>query len=759
MASGPVDATDFFKSQKDFEDIEPYLDMSPIQIDEQSLPVFKPDFSSAVIIDNIPVIGQDKFVRLQGAIMKCIKQAGQVDDSDLYIPTDADGNTLGFCFVKFANNDDASLAVKVLNNYAFDKKHTFKVSPYSALDEYANVPDDFVAPPMEYYPKPAVSGWLCDVHCRDQFAIRHADETEIYFSNPANEEVSLVYGGAREKVNGRKWCELKVDWSPQGTYFVTFHKPGVKLWGGDDFSAQAKFMHPMVDQLAFSPCERYLVTYKCADAVADDTNDAIAVWDVRTGIKLKSFSHKNPLDPKFQVKCTITEDKNGKKVEREVRGRVSADTKSNSNLFTIEEGNLTHVAVSAKTVFALQDPNELKWSPDGNYLARLTADAISVYELPTMALLEKKSIAAKDVSDFSWSPKSNVIAYWSPAVGNLPATINLLSIPDRQSVSSRKLFDVTEGKLVWQNNGDYLAVYLTKMMNKRKSYVLMIFRVKGQDIPVEQVEYSEPILNVSWEHSGDRLAVMTGEERNPTIEFFSMIVQPPVKPVKGQPAAAKSGLIPFHTKTGFQCSEMHWAPGGGVLAFVHFTPDACAFELFDVETKSVLASRRHDRGNQVAWDPSGRYFATCTITELRNAHAKGRVEDGINFYNFQGAVIYQYKKEKLHGFSWRPRPKGLLTAEEKKKVLKNLKKYEKEFLMEDKLRKQELNKEIQAVRFKLAKDFLDIKNRNRTLCAQLKAQRVEVRGGYDSDDEDNYYVETVLEEQVLKTTETIVVGK
>jgi translation initiation factor 3 subunit B len=98
--------------------------------------------------------------------------------------------------------------------------------------------------------------------------------------------------------------------------------------------------------------------------------------------------------------------------------------------------------------------------------------------MPSAQLVDRRSIPAKDVLDFSWSPTSNMISYWSPASGNLPAFINIVQIPDRKNVCSRQMFDVQDGKMVWQNDGDYLCVHMTKVQNKKKSYVLMLFRIR-----------------------------------------------------------------------------------------------------------------------------------------------------------------------------------------------------------------------------------------------------------------------------------------
>ena len=107
-----------------------------------------------------------------------------------------------------------------------------------------------------------------------------------------------VCGGEREKAGGRVWCESYVQFSPQGTYLATFHRPGVKLWGGESFEAQGRFIHADVSMLDFSPCENYLVTY----AYGGPQAGAIVVWDIRNGNKIRTFDLKNPLEPKFKVK-------------------------------------------------------------------------------------------------------------------------------------------------------------------------------------------------------------------------------------------------------------------------------------------------------------------------------------------------------------------------------------------------------------------------------------------------------------------------
>lgn len=517
---------DYFKTARDYEEIKEFLELDPEGFEiPMDIPDFQPDFSKAIVVDNVPIVTQEKLGKLTQVILKIYRQVlTTLKEEDIYMPFNEDGSsTCGFCFITFETTEQAQHAVTATQGFAMSKTNIFKVSLYSDLEKYANYPDEFQSPaPMPFTPRPDIMTWMSDSQCRDQFVIRHGPETGIYWGNQTGEDPSLIYDGAREKVGGKVWCESFVTWSPQGTYLSTYHAAGIKLWGGEQFEAQCRFMHRGVEVVDFSHCENYMVTYRYDQSNAQHCVDApIIIWDIRNSANLKSLPLKNPLDPKFQVMVTMTEDKAGKVTQKVFRGRVVSYNDENGT-FTISEGSATHENVLYECVKPIQDPNKLKWSHDGQFIARLGCDIISVYELPSMNLLEKKSIAAKDISDFVWSPRSNMISYWAPAQGNHPSLISIIGIPDRAEISSRKIFDVQDGRMVWQNDGDYLCVHMSKGPPKKRTYVLMFFRVRDAGVPVEQVELPDAIITVAWEPSGDRICVVHGEPRNPTISFYSM---------------------------------------------------------------------------------------------------------------------------------------------------------------------------------------------------------------------------------------------
>lgn len=54
---------------------------------------------------------------------------------------------------------------------------------------------------------------------------------------------------------------------------TTFHKQGIQLWGGPNFTKQMRFMHPNARLVDFSPNEKYLVTFSPQFAENDDPKD------------------------------------------------------------------------------------------------------------------------------------------------------------------------------------------------------------------------------------------------------------------------------------------------------------------------------------------------------------------------------------------------------------------------------------------------------------------------------------------------------
>ena len=200
-----------------------------------------------------------------------------------------------------------------------------------------------------------------------------------------------------------------------GTFLTTFHQQGLQIWGGASWNRIQRFPHRLVRLIDFSPQETYLVTWSPAPITIDgpekggppfdesSEGHTVCVWSTRTGELLRSF-------PPIQS----TDD---------------------------------------------QPPNWpfLKFSSDEKYVARLNpGKQISVYELPSMRLLDNTSIKLPGVKDFEWAPskipgekKPNaeeqaMLCYWMPEEGNSPAKVAIMNIPSKEVVRTKNLFNVSD---------------------------------------------------------------------------------------------------------------------------------------------------------------------------------------------------------------------------------------------------------------------------------------------------------------------------
>lgn len=72
------------------------------------------------------------------------------------------------------------------------------------------------------------------------------------------------------------------------------------------------------------------------------------------------------------------------------------------------------------------------------------------------------------IKDFSWSPTDNVVAYWVAEEKDVPASVTLLELPNRNEIRKKNLFNVADCKIHWQKSGDYLCVKVDRYSKSRK---------------------------------------------------------------------------------------------------------------------------------------------------------------------------------------------------------------------------------------------------------------------------------------------------
>ena len=540
---------------------------------------------------------------------------------------------------------------------------------------------------------------------RDQFAIRYNNETEIKWCE-RNAPPTLDYGGEREKEGGLYWCEMYVKWSPQGSVLATFHNKGIALWGDAAFSKQGRFAHDGVKKLEFSPREAYMVT---SNEIPGDKRGCI-FWDLRTRKELRSFEVSMlPAPPPALLRPD--EDPGPPRFE----------------------------------------PSHFQWSHDDGYAARrgkdkAGGDVITVYELPAMTLLGKKSLRADGVRDFQWSPTANCLAYWAPEQGNTPARVTLVELPSRKELRQKNLVNVSDCKLYWHPEGRYLCVKVVRHTKSKKTlfHSFELFRADKELVPVEMLEMKDTVHAFAWEPSGHRFAVIHGDGAKPSVSFHSMLGK------AGQPELTH--LVTLENRS---CNSIHWSPMGTQVVLAG-TGDAFngALEFYDCDAK-WSKHVEHYRANAVEWDPSGRIVATGVLQPLEGAFFKFQMDNGYKLWTFQGAVYHEVAYENFYQFAWRPRPRSLLTPDQKKAIVKNLRKYERRFAHEDKLKDLARQREATTGKRAMRRAIRDLIKLRAKQYDATAAERTKMRNGVDADAADLYHVTTRTMESVVASKEEV----
>ncbi|KAM0900356.1 hypothetical protein ACQ4PT_020717 [Festuca glaucescens] len=518
--------------------------------------------------------------------------------------------------------------------------------------------------------------WLTDEKAIDQFVIWAGMFTEVYWNDAKRVMPQLV-------CQKQYWTDSYVQWSPLGTHLATVHNQGAQVWGGDDkFLRLMKFPHPKLKLIDFSPGERYLVTYSSEEPSNPRGTHTVVlnIFDVRTG-----------------------------KVMREFKG--SADD--------LSTGGSIGVSGVPWPIF--------RWGGgrDDKYFARLGKNVVSVYETETFTLLDKKSLKVENVADFSWSPTDPIISMFVPEMGggNQPAKVSLVQIPSRQELRQKNLFSVSDCKMYWQNNGEYLAVQVDRYTKTKKSIYtgFELYRIKEKDIPIEVFELdnkNDKIIAFAWEPRGHRFAIIHGDGPKHDISFYSV-----------RTSDKASRVSKLTTIKGRQANALFWSPAGCFIVLAGLKGLNGQLEFYNL-------------------DDLFRFLATA-VTSVHE------MENGFQIWSFNGEKIYSYNvsKDQFYQFQWRPRPPSLLTPEKEKEISENLEMYSKKYKQEDRDVLDENFQHERTRRKQLREEWKRWVAKWKQQHDEERQCRMALRGGEDSDKEEEYQGKEVEVDEVVSVIE------
>jgi len=595
-------------------------------------------FPDTVFVCNLPKVGAEKFAKLEKVLKE--RFLSKYSCTSSYMPVNPDTNsTDGYLIARFSSKEDADRAVENLNGVALDKTHTLKVVKMDDFDNVTCRSEEFKArSTIARCSRVEQRDWLKDPQVREQFLLRHSQSTEIFWHDTLAGEPQLYYAGERETANGKIWCDWKVEWSPQGSYIITFHKQGINLWSGDLFQKwKVRFPHNGVKYAQFSPNEEFLLTWNGTSPHDGDEN-AVKIFQVLTG------------------ECRW---------------------KSRTPLFAPGGDTTTKGA----EVF----PHFL-WSPDGKFFAEMKNETtIYVRETETFDAIKDsegklRSLKYENLATFQWSPKDNIISLWTKENDNNPARLVLVDIPSRKELTSRSRTQV-EAKLHWQSEGAYLCLMSTKVKQGKTGKVvagatnLEIIRMREKNYPVDTIEIKDTVKTFAWESGGSRFGVITTDADGHRPKLIMYLL--------GSEKCTQVASIDLPVASSY--THMFWAPLGqyfvlaamgtgtnGDLLFGGLMPD---------NKLEILHKEDHFMLTHVEWDPTSRYVITAVTQAMRDDLGfRYQMEAGYAIFSFQGRkLVGTVQKEKLYGIQWRPHPPSLLDEKAQTNVKKNIKQFSKRY--------------------------------------------------------------------------------
>ncbi|GJY46207.1 eukaryotic translation initiation factor 3 subunit B-like protein [Tanacetum coccineum] len=200
-----------------------------------------------------------------------------------------------------------------------------------------------------------------------------------------------------------------------------------------------------------------------------------------------------------------------------ISGKVMRDFKGSANEFAIGGSGSSPV---------------FRWGGgiEDKYFARMGTNVISVYKTETFSLIDKKDIKVENVMDLCWSPTDPVFTLYVPELNgeNQPARVCLFQIPGKEELRQKNLFSVSDCKMDWQSNGEYLAVKVDRYTKTKKSTYngFELFRIKKRDIPIEVFELDNNmtrLLHFLKSQKGQRFVIIHGDNPWPDVLGVSVL--------------------------------------------------------------------------------------------------------------------------------------------------------------------------------------------------------------------------------------------
>lgn len=219
---------------------------------------------------------------------------------------------------------------------------------------------------------------------------------------------------------------------------------------------------------------------------------------------------------------------------------------------------------------------------------------------------------------------------------------------------------------------------------------------------------------------------------------------------------------PAETLSGRTTNVIRWSPRGRQVVLATMgSSSKSEMEFWDMDfntddfgRKDVVAERKDEWGagmqlmasvehygvTDIEWDPSGRYVAS-SVSVWRHT-----VENGFAIWDFRGQEQQRHLVDRFKQFAWRPRPRSLLTKEQKKAIRKNIKEYSRQFEEEDATQESNVSAELIQKRRRAVNEW----NAWRARVRQELALEQKKRAGQNTEEEQEEAIE-IIDELIEET--------
>ena len=140
------------------------------------------------------------------------------------VAEDGSTTTKGYCFLEFEDEETALKAADELNDYKFDRKHTFSANLFTDFEKFERTEDEWVEPTRKPYDDLGdLYQHMQDPDSNDQFVVTYDEGRMTQTFLNKRPEVQSVF-------ERKGWSQRGIDFSPTGKFVSTYHEQGIALW-------------------------------------------------------------------------------------------------------------------------------------------------------------------------------------------------------------------------------------------------------------------------------------------------------------------------------------------------------------------------------------------------------------------------------------------------------------------------------------------------------------------------------------------------